>query len=69
MCTAVYVKKEKKQAYDAEHLCITRQCIAENSEKMDLSEEQCCAIKFCARLKKTPSETTALLKNAFERKR
>ncbi len=27
--------------------------------------EQRCTIKFCARLKKMPSETTALLKEAF----
>ncbi len=46
--------------YDAEHLCVARQCVAEYSEKMDVSAEQRCAIKFCVRLKKTPSKTTAL---------
>ncbi len=34
---------------------------------MDVSLEQCCAIKFCVCLKKTPSETTTLLKEAFRR--
>ncbi len=32
---------------------------------MDVSTEQHCAIKFCVCLKKTPSETTALLKEPF----
>ncbi len=29
MCTAGDVEKEKKGVYDAEHWCITRQCVAE----------------------------------------
>ncbi len=68
MCTAVDVKKEKKRAYDAEHSCITRPCVAEYSEKMDVYVEQRCVIKFCVRLKKTPSETTALLKEVSRKK-
>ncbi len=52
MYAIVDVKKEKKRAYDAEHSCIVRQSIAEYSEKMDVSAEQCYAIKFCVRLKK-----------------
>ncbi len=51
--------------YDAEHSCIARQCVTEYSEKIDVSVEQRCAIKFCVCLKKTPSETTVLLKEAF----
>ncbi len=72
MCTAVDMKKEKKRAYEAEHSCIARQCVAEYSERMDVSvrttmrDQILYAIKFYARLKKTPSETTALLKEAFE---
>ncbi len=66
MCTAVDVKKEKKRAYDAEHSCIGRQWVTEYLEKMDVSTEQCCVFKFCARLKKTSSETTILLKEAFK---
>ncbi len=61
MGTAVDAKKEKKWAYDAEHSCIARQCVAEYSEKIDVFGKQCYAIKFCVHLKKTPSETTALL--------
>ncbi len=34
---------------------------------MYVSAKQCCTIKFCVRLKKTSSETTALLKEAFEK--
>ncbi len=64
MCTAVDVKK-KKRAYDAEHMCIARQCIAEYLEKMDVSMEQRCTIKFCMCLKKIPCETTTLLKESF----
>ncbi len=33
-------------------------------KKTDASMEQCCAIKFCVRLKKTPSERITLLKEA-----
>ncbi len=58
------MKKEKKQEYDTEHLCITRQCVAEYLEKMDVSVEQRCPIKFCVCLKKTPCEITVLLKEA-----
>ncbi len=58
-------EERKKRAYNAEHLCITRQCVAEYSEKMDVSAEQHCAIKFCVHLKKTSNETTVLLKEAF----
>ncbi len=66
MCTAVDMKKGKKErAYDAEHSCIAGQCVAENSEKIDVSAEQRCAIQFCVPLKKMMSETTALLKEAF----
>ncbi len=34
-------------------------------KKMDVWAEQHCAIKFYERLKKMPSETTVLLKEAF----
>ncbi len=48
--------------YDAEHSCIARQCVAEYLEKMNVSAEQRCVIKFCGQ---TLSETTTLLKEAF----
>ncbi len=51
--------------YNAEHSCIAKQCVAKHSDKIDVSAEQRCAIKFCVHLKKTPSETTALLKEAL----
>ncbi len=34
-------------------------------KKMYVFAQQCCAIKFCVHLKKMPSETTMLLKEAF----
>ncbi len=58
-------EERKKQAHDAEHSCIARQCVAEYLEKMNVSAEQRCVIKFCVHLKKSLSETTALLKEAF----
>ncbi len=51
--------------YDAEHSCIARQCVVEYLEKMNVSVEQRCVIKFCVCLKKTPGETTMLLKEEF----
>ncbi len=65
MCTAVDVKKEKKVTARHKTLWIPRQCVTEYSEKMDVSEEQRCEIKFRVRLKKMPSETTVWLKEAF----
>ncbi len=59
------LKEKKKWAYDAEYSYITKQCVVEYSEKMDMSAEQHCMIKFCVHLKKIPSETTVLLKEAF----
>ncbi len=64
--TVVDMKKEKeKRAYDAEHSCIIWQCVTEHSEKIDVSAKQCCTIKFCVCLRKMPSETTILFKEAF----
>ncbi len=63
MCTVVDVKKEKKQVYY--RTLVYHQCVPEYLEKMDVSGEQRCTIKFCACLKKTQSETTTLLKEAF----
>ncbi len=68
MCTAVDAKKDKKRAYDIKHSCIARQCVAEYLEKINVSAEQHCVIEFCVLLKKTPSETTTLLKEAFGKK-
>ncbi len=68
MCTAVDVKKKKVSVRCRTYLCITRQYVAEYSGKMDVSVEQHCEIKFCVRLKKTASKTTALLKQAFGKK-
>ncbi len=39
-------ERKKKRAYNAEDLCIARQCVTEYSEKMNKSAEQCCVIKF-----------------------
>ncbi len=61
MCTAVDVKL----AYNTEHSCIAGPRVAEYLEKMNVSVEQHCMIKFCVRLRKTQSETTTLLKEAF----
>ncbi len=54
-------KGKKKRAYNIEHSCITSVSL----EKMNVSAEQLCTIRFCVRLKKTPSETIALLKEVF----
>ncbi len=58
-------ERKKKRVYDAEHSCIAKQCVAEYSEKMDVSVEQHCTIKCYVCSKKTLSETTVLLKEAF----
>ncbi len=39
-----------------------------NIRKKWMCAEQYCVIKFCVHLKKMPSETTALLKEAFGKK-
>ncbi len=57
-------RKKEKREYDAEHSCSATH-VTEYLEKPDASAKQRCAIKFCVRLKKTPSETTTLLKKAF----
>ncbi len=59
MYTTFNIKKEKEsRAYNAEYLCIARQCVAEYTEKMVVSAKQYSVIKFCVHLKKTRSETT-----------
>ncbi len=60
-------ERKKKRAYDVEHSCIATQCVTEYYEKMNVSAEQHCTIKFCAYLKKMSSEIIMLLKEAFRK--
>ncbi len=57
--------REEKKVSVRHRTLVNRQCVTEYLEKMDVSAEQCCVIKFCMRLKKIPSEILALLKEAF----
>ncbi len=65
MCTAVDMKKEKSEC-TTQNTRVSPNSVSLNIQKNgDVSAEQRCTIKFCVRLKKKPSETRALLKEAF----
>ncbi len=51
--------------YDAEHLCIARQCVNEYSEKNGWACGTTLCDQILCALKETPNETTTLLKEAF----
>ncbi len=63
MCSSRH--EERKKVSVRHRTLVYHQCVTEYSEKMEVSAEQRYTIKFCVRLKKTMSETTALLKETF----
>ncbi len=64
MCTAVDMKKENKSVRTTRNTRVSLDSVSLNIWKKWMCQQRC-MIKFCVYLKKTPSETTALLKEAF----